>query len=273
VSGPGVLVTRRPVWRMRLGERVVRVAICAAALVGCAATARDAIAPPRPRLVAAAPQPAADLAEEGLATLFVRRYLTWTASDPQAQTAGLAQFAGFIAPSSGAQAVMWAEVVQVSGGVGGSRVYTVAADTDADGVVYLTVPLVRRSGGAIALAGYPAFVGPPAEAPFTALSDGLPDVTDGSLEVVVTRALRNYLSGASSDLAADLTPGASVAVPTVALTLQDVTSLRWSSGGSVLAEVIADDSHGGQYTLDYELDVVRAGPRWEISAIQTDPDA
>ena len=28
-----------------------------------------------------------------------------------------------------------------------------------------------------------------------------------------------------------------------------------------------------RYTLDYELDVSQLGGRWEISAIQTDPDS
>lgn len=266
---------------MRLGERVVRGLICAAALAGFAAAARDAVAPARARLVTVAPQGGQDFAEDGFATLFARRYLTWSAADRQAHAAGLTQFtgseidpdAGFIAPASGEEQVVWADVVQVRDGFAGARIFTVAADTDADGLVYLTVPLVREDGGPIALAGYPAFVGPPAQAPFTDLSTGLPEVTDGGLSVVVTRALRNYLGGASSDLAADLAPGASVAVPTVALALQNLTALHWSSPGSVLAEVTAGGGRGAQYTLEYELDVVRAGGRWEISAIQTDPDS
>jgi len=41
----------------------------------------------------------------------------------------------------------------------------------------------------------------------------------------------------------------------------------------VLAVVQAEDARGVRYTLAYEVDVVRAQGRWEISAIEMDPDA
>jgi hypothetical protein len=37
--------------------------------------------------------------------------------------------------------------------------------------------------------------------------------------------------------------------------------------------VRAEDGRGVQYTLAYELDVTVAGGRWEVSAVQMDPDA
>ncbi len=62
----------------------------------------------------------------------------------------------------------------------GEHVYTVAAQTDTAGLLYLTVPVARTSDGALALAGYPAFVGAPAAGP--AQSPGhLREVADPAL--------------------------------------------------------------------------------------------
>jgi hypothetical protein len=41
----------------------------------------------------------------------------------------------------------------------------------------------------------------------------------------------------------------------------------------VLATVAAQDARGVRYTLAYELDVLREQGRWEVSAVQMDPDA
>jgi hypothetical protein len=93
------------------------------------------------------------------------------------------------------------------------------------------------------------------------------------MATVVERALRNYLAASAGELAADLTSGARVSLPGPALALQSVQHLQWSSSGdSVLAVVQAQDARGAQYTLGYELDVVREEGRWEISAVQMDPD-
>jgi hypothetical protein len=40
----------------------------------------------------------------------------------------------------------------------------------------------------------------------------------------------------------------------------------------VRAVVQARDARGVQYTLDYELDVAVVGGRWEVGAIQMNPD-
>jgi hypothetical protein len=40
----------------------------------------------------------------------------------------------------------------------------------------------------------------------------------------------------------------------------------------VLALVQAEDGRGARYTLEYELDVTVTQGRWEVSAIQMDPD-
>jgi hypothetical protein len=39
----------------------------------------------------------------------------------------------------------------------------------------------------------------------------------------------------------------------------------------VLAVVQVRDRRGGRYALEYELDVVRADGRWEVAAVQMDP--
>jgi hypothetical protein len=210
--------------------------------------------------------------------LFTRRYLTWNADEPQASAraldafigAGMEPGAGLQIPSSGEQRVQWAEVVQERDPAPGEHVYTVAAQTDTAGLLYLTVTVVRTAGG-VALNGYPAFVGAPASAPAVS-SAHLREVGDPDLVTVVGRALRNYLAAAASELAADLSDGARVSLPAAALSLESVQHLDWSADGRSLRAVVqAQDAHGVQYTLAYELDVVRQQGRWEVSAVQMDP--
>jgi hypothetical protein len=40
-----------------------------------------------------------------------------------------------------------------------------------------------------------------------------------------------------------------------------------------VAVVQARDARNVQYTLAYEIDVALVGGRWEVSAVQTDPNA
>jgi hypothetical protein len=279
-----VTVTTRPLWRIRLARELPRWLFYALAVAGLLASARFAIDPPRAALPAALlrrPAPE-DLAAEGFATLFARAYLTWEAQSPEAREHALAPFvgsgmdadAGLQPPASGEQRVQWTQVVQQREPLPGEHVYTVAAQTDTAGLVYLTVGVLHPPGGALALAGYPAFVGPPASGPAQTDAGGrLREVSDPELSTVVERALRNYLAGSLSELAADLAAGARVSLPGMELALQSLQSLQWApGGGAVLALVEAQDQRGAQYTLAYELDVVRAQGRWEISAIQMDPD-
>jgi conjugative transposon protein TcpC len=282
---PTVTVTTRPLWRIRLARGLPRHLVGALAALGLLASARFAIDPPRPTLPAALLRhPAApDSGAEGFAALFARRYLTWEAQDPEARERALAPFlgpgmdagAGLQPPAGAQQQVQWTQIVQEREPQRGEHVYTVAAQTDAAGLVYLTVEVVRQAGGALALGGYPAFVGPPALAPAQtgAGVGGLRQVSEPALATVVERALRNYLAGSASELAADLARGARVSLPVLGLALQSLQSLQWAPGaGAVLAVVQAQDQRGAQYTLAYELDVARAQGRWEISAIQMDPD-
>jgi hypothetical protein len=280
-----VTIARRPLWRIRLARGLPRNVIYALALAGALASARFALDPPRAELPAALlRRPAGeDLAAEGFAALFARAYLTWEAGHPEARERALAPFvgqgmdagAGLQPPANGEQRVLWTQVVQERELQAGDHVYTVAADTDTAGLLYLTVNVARKPGGALALASYPGFVGPPASGPAQTDADGrLREVSEPALSTVVERALRNYLAGSPSELAADLAPGTRVSLPGIELALQSLQSLQWAAGaGAVLALVQAQDQRGASYTLAYELDVLRAQGRWEIAAIQMDPDA
>ncbi len=284
-----VTVTPRPLWRIRLARELPRHLLHALALAGMLASARFALDPPRATVPAALLRraPAQDLAAEGFATLFARAYLTWEAQDPEARERALAPFvgpgidagAGLQPPAGGdrsqiGQRVQWTQVVQAREPLPGQHVYTVAAQTDTAGLLYLTVSVLHPARGGLALAGYPAFVGAPASGPAqTSVQGRLRQVADSELATVVERALRNYLAGSASELAADLAPGARVSLPGAGLALQSLQSLQWAPGtGAVLAVVQAQDQRGALYTLAYELDVARAQGRWEIAAIQMDPD-
>jgi hypothetical protein len=280
---PGIEMRTRPIWHVRLTRELPRYAALALAGFGVLASARFAIAPPRPPVDPApsAATPSADQSAEAYAVLFARRYLTWSAAEPTQDQERLEPFvgsqlepdAGFLPPSTGAQSVQWAEVVESRETAPGQGVYTVAADTRPAGLLYLTVGVTRTRAGSLALSGYPALVGPPSSQPAVA-PPVLRPVEDPSLQLVVKRALTNYLAGAGSDLAADLTSGAVVSAPTLPLELLNVAHEGWvAGGGSVVVTVQAGDERGARYTLTYELDVTRAQGRWEVSAIETDPNA
>jgi Conjugative transposon protein TcpC len=275
-------IVARPLWRIRVLQTAPRSLFLATCFAGLLASARFAIAPPRaiapPEHVAA---PAPDLAARGYATLFARRYLTWEAARPAASSLALSAMvgaalepgAGLTLPSSGEQRVLWAEVVQERTSAVGRHVYTIAAQTDSAGLVYLTVPVARDRDGLLALAGYPAFVGAPAAAPAQVATSGV-EVQAPRLTIVVERALRNYLAASPEELSADLSVGARVAVPAASLSLLSVSRLDWSTDRrSVLAIVRARDARGAEYTLSYEADVAQVHGRWELSAIQVDPTA
>ena len=270
-----------PLWRLRIAQELPRYLLYAACAAGLLASARFAIAPPRPSpppAIAVPPPP--DLAAEGYASLFARRYLTWDAAQPQSSQRQLASFlgpgmdsdGGLTLPASGEQRVEWAEVVQGRELARGEGVYTVAAQTDTAGLVHLTVRVARRADGTLAIDGYPAFVGAPASGP-AQLQSALAEVGDPQLAIVVERALRNYLAQSPNELAADLAGGARVSPPELALSLESMRHLMWSPDRrSVRAVVQARDARGVQYTLDYELDVTAVGGRWEVAAIQMNPD-
>lgn len=279
-----VRLISQPLWRIRLTRELPRLLFSALAVAGLLASARFALDPPLPSSQRTSPRSfTADLAARGFASLFARRYLTWNAADPEAHRIALEAFvgggiepdAGMQVPASGEQTVEWAEVVQEREPDRDQHVFTVAAQTNTRGVLYLTVTVIRRSDGSLALGGYPAFVGSPASEPAgdTPATEAH-EVGEAELATVVRRALSNYLAGSPAELDADLQSGAHVSLPRIGLTLESVQRLIWATGqDAVLAVVQARDERGGQYELAYELDVAREAGRWEISAIQVSPDA
>ncbi len=278
-----VTVTPRSTWRIRLARELPRYLLQALATMGLLASARFAIAPPKP-VVAQTRTPGStlvDRAAEGFASLFARRYLSWDSRNPEAHRLALAPYlnssteieAGLQPPENGEQQVQWTQVVQASRSSLGDHVYTVAVQTDSDGLLYLAVSVVREPGGSLALGEYPAFVGAPVSKA-AAFPVRMREIEDPALTTVVTRAIRNYLAGAESELDADLSVGARVSLPGVPLELMSIDGLNWSSGGHwVLVVVRARDRHGAQYTLCYQLGVISRAGRWEISAIQINPDS
>ena len=276
-----MVVNTYPIWQLRFVSQAPRYLLCAASLAGIVASARFAILPPRASQRAlskpAGAQP--DLAAEGYALLFARSYLSWNVAETQEDARALEAFAGpgmepdagRQLPASGEQHVEWAQVVQEREARPGEHVYTVAAQTDTAGLLYLTVAVGRTSQGRPALAGYPAFVGPPALGP-AQLDEGVREISDPGLRTVVERALRNYLANAPAELAADLTGGARVSLPAPGMVLASIQRVAWTADGrSVVAVVQVQDSRGTQYTLAYELDVAQAQGRWEVAAVQMNP--
>jgi hypothetical protein len=276
----GIRLETRPLWRLRASASLTRWLLYVTAGVGIAATARFAIAPPRPAPAPATPVVVADRAAEGFATLFARRYLTWDASAPADHAQSLAPFvggaadpdAGMRVPGHGSQHVGWTEVVQARAAGAGEHVYTVAADTGGPTPLYLSVDVLRDAAGSLRLARYPALIGAPVMAPAVGL-DGAAgqEVTDAGASTVVSRALRNYVAGSAQNLAADLAPGTVMATPAERLALDRVDQLRVGPDGGVLATVVARDASGVDYTLTYEVDLLRSGGRWLVDAIQSDP--
>jgi hypothetical protein len=279
-SACAVTLRARPLWHIRVARAAPRYLLYAVCAAGLLASLRFAIAPPRAKAlrIERSATGSEDLGAQGFAVLFARRYLAWNAAQPQTNAGEVEALAGPGAPglsarlpAGGTERVLWAQVVQERALRPRGHVYTVAVQTDTAGLVYLTVDVERRPEGSLALAGYPAFVGPPTSVSERSVPAGR-EVSDASLSLVVTRALRNYLAGSPDELAADLAVGARVSVPGLALGLESVQHLSWTPDGrSVLAVVRAMDARGTTYTLGYELDVSRAQGRWEVSAVQMDP--
>jgi len=274
-------IRSRSLRRLRLDGSISRWLFTAAVVVGIASCVRYAIVPPRPHIPAPPPAQHIDEGAEAYAAAFARAYLTVNARDPQQHVRALAPFVaangdpngGYSPPQNLTQAVNWATVVQARPSELGGETYTVAAQTSASGLMYLTVTVRRDSTGSLQLVGLPALVGPPQSRPAQEASgDTLAAVVQSDVSEVTTRALRNYLAGDSADLRADLSPSAVISMPAVPLRLQRVEQLVWApSARSVLATVDATDPHGGLFQLTYEIDVDRTGARPYVSAIQTNP--
>jgi hypothetical protein len=277
-----VAVSAQPIWRIRLWQELPRRLLHAAAAAGLIASIRFAVAPPRPIALARRPASAgsADLQAQGFASRFAHAYLSWRQNDPQARRTALEPFAGSALaleagtqpPPNGSEQVLFEQVVAEREVQPHLRICTVAVQTATQGLLYLAVPVLQPPGGSLSLAGYPAFVGPPASAGAEPALEAGGEVQDASLRTVVTRALRNYLAPAPSNLAADLAPGANVSPPAQGLALEALQSLTWALGrnDAVVALLTAVGPGGARYTLAYEVAVRESAGRWEITAIQAE---
>lgn len=250
--------------RARLGARAPRYLILSAIAVLALLGLRQLLFPH-----GSAPSRAAsvsvDRPAEDFALQFTRAYLSYDAARPEARQRALAAFlpedldpdAGF-APAVGRQRVIWAELACDQPSVAGGRVITVAAQTTAQAEpLYLAVTVRHRHGQALALGGYPAFVGAPSVDLQAATVERQP-VSDRGLVEVAGRVVRNYLAGEAANLAADLTPDAVVTLPTVQLQVQTVDQVLWPGppgSGAVLVNVEASDTQGASHRLSYELGI------------------
>lgn len=272
-----VTVRPRRLWSVRLSLVAVRWLLYAVALVGVAATARDAISPPTTRLVVRPAAPAFDASSQWFALSFARAYLTWSA-DPTTHEEALASFLGSTAdPDAGLQPatgsseqVRWLAIAAERTAPGGEHDYTIAAAVGAGSVRYLALAVVPVPGGGEVLARYPALVGAPAVASAGDLAEpSLATVSSPAVTSVIVRALRNYLDASGENLAADLAAGAAVAPVAYGLSLRRVLRLAVESPDVVLATVSAADQRGDLFTLAYEVGLTQLGDRWEITRIQS----
>lgn len=271
----------------RLRARLPRYAFFVVVVVMCAAGVRSILLPGSSGSSVSAASPP-DYAEQSFALAFARAFLGYDAAHPDAREAALAPYAssgldvdaGFSPPTSGLRRVVWAEVAQVQRPLAGGEIVTVATQlSDEAKAVYLSVPVARNQDGAIYLAAYPSFVGPPLTTTEADADENGEVVDDPEVTALVRRALGNYLAGDAENLSADLADAATVTLPTNHLRLEGLDRLTWvsgSGGGAVLATLIAAEGSGGSYTLRYEVGVrritavdPRLGPGWRVTYVQT----
>jgi hypothetical protein len=263
---------------MRLRARAPRALAAAAvallAVGGLRAAVEDAsLAPADKRAV-----PSGDRTVGAFAEAFARAYLSFNPAQPERREERLAGYlsraldpdAGLVRPAGDMREVEWTAVVdQVQRGR--LTTVTVAAGL-ADETVHLAVPVGRDERGLVAVAGYPALVGPPAHDPAIAAASE-DEVEDQGLRAVCERAVRNYLAGERRDLAADLADDAVLSLPGRELDVRTVEAITWAVPGLRAAvQLQADDPEGGAWTLRYELAVVRRD-RWYVRSLHTDPRA
>jgi hypothetical protein len=252
------------------------VALLLLAAVGVKATlAPRATSAPPPRAPASGVR---DITEQGFAQAFARAYLSWDARHPDQHQRQVGAFlsgvldgdGGLQVPSRGQQQVLWSTAIQDQPDARGDRVITVAAQTTRQ-LLYLAVPVHRTRRGFLVVPRYPALVGPPVSDPGAAPAEER-DVSDGALRAVAERAVSNYLAGERTNLLADLDRAAVVSLPPTVLDVRSVRSITKVARDRVAVEVAAADGDGVQWTLRYELTVVRRD-RWYVRSIEPDPVA
>jgi Conjugative transposon protein TcpC len=274
VSGP-VRVEVRGARALRLRALAPRLLLYATlgalALAGLRAVAEGQPAPRVATRSTKLPDPAVEAFAQG----FARAYLSVDPAHPEARERALSAYlTDSLDPDAGLAPGRAPERV-LSTTVAGERrdekrtLVTVAADTDR-GLLHLSVPVARDPRGFLAVASYPALVGPPPLARDLRAPEE-DDVEDPALRAVAERAVRNYLAGRRDDLLADLAPGAVVSLPERPLHLRSTDAITWARPRRLVAvEVEAADPTDQRLTLRYELAVVRRD-RWYVRSIEVDP--
>jgi hypothetical protein len=269
-------VSSRPVWRVRYAGRAPRAAfiglVGVLTLAGLLTIFSGRPEPARPRGAEATQ----DLGAESFAEGFTRAYLTWDGAHPERHDDRVAAFtsedlepgAGLSVPAAGAQEVAWTTTVRDEALSTDRRLITVAAQTNLGIAYYVSVPVHRDRRGLLAVARYPALVGGPPTSRKAALADE-PDVEDGQLRAVASRAVTNYLRREGANLRADLDAEAVIALPAAPLEVESIASISRVGRGRIAVELRAKGDDAA-WTLRYELGVVKR-ERWYVRSIQTDP--
>jgi hypothetical protein len=215
-------------------------------------------------------------AADGLAVGFARAFLESSSTDEL--SAYLAEGA-HLAPGrpAGADAqVAQAEVVRSEPLGGGRWVLTVSCDLRDARTLDLTVPIVRKGAGEVAVMGAPSIVAVPApagadpERPRPLAGPGA-----GAIGELVGKFLPAYVTAArSSELSYLLAPGATVVPLGGALDLAGVGRARQLGDFEgperdlLVAARLSDPAGGAVYALSYRLRVVERAGRWYVAAVE-----
>ena len=250
--------------------------LCAVGLLTIAG-ARAAVAGPGTEPAPArAVAPADDLSAQGFAQAFARAYLTWNAWHPERHAQQVRPYvsqaldpgAGLQPPAHGVQQVVWTAALADTAAGKRTRIVTVAAQTTRS-LVHLAIPVQRDQRGFFVIPRYPSIVGPPVSDPKQGVA-AEDDVEDTAVRAVARRAVTNYVERERDDLRADLDHGIVVSLPANALKVRSVESVTWAGPRRVAVTVTAEDADGAEWTLRYELSVVRRD-RWYVREISVDP--
>lgn len=262
---------------IRMRARAPRLLLGGLVLVLCVAGVRSIVGARATEAVPVSSAPRYDLGAAAFAQSFASAYLTWgpTVSETQRTEAlkpflalGLEADAGLAPAPKSTESVNTTQVAEESR-AGPITDVLVVAETST-GTQYLSVPVTRDERGLLSVVSYPALVGPPATGT-TATAPNFPQVEDQGLETVVSRGLRNYLTGEAANLRADLTAEAVVSLPPQPLTVGSIDPVTWLvPRRTVAVQVDAKDRQGAELTLTYQIGVVRSD-RWYIDSIQVDP--
>jgi hypothetical protein len=254
-----------------------RLVVLSAVGVLAIAGARSAVAgsDPSPPAARAAVR-GEDLVAQGFAQSFARAYLTWDARRPELHAKQVSPYvsealdpgAGLQPPDRGSQGVLWTAAVQDRPAGDRVRLITVAAQTTRS-LVHLAIPVQRDARGFLIVPRYPSLVGPPVSDPAQKISPE-DEVENSALRTVAQRAVTNYVEAERDNLRADLDRAAVVSLPSAALRMRSVDSVTWAAPHRVAVTVSAKGADGTEWTLRYELSVVRRD-RWYVRAISIDP--